>query len=105
MSERLTRQAFLRVATVVALSRDFPSGPIFDRHVAHMADLVPRLPDQPDDPLYVLRQCASALVDGRLSSARPDWSTLVYDLQRALRDCMVVAAAQALESIDAHAGR
>ena len=101
MTARLTRQAFLRVATVVALSRDFPSGLIFDRHIAHLADLAPRLPDHPEDPLYVLRGCACALVDARCARGPSDWSTLIYNLQHALRECMVIAAAQSLEAVEA----
>lgn len=101
--DRMIRQVFLRTATVLALGRDSVGSPLFDRHLVQLDRFVALIPDHPDDPLYAVRCAAAALVEGRRHMALADWTTLRWHLSGALRDYMVIAAAQAVERYEARA--
>lgn len=104
MSEAVARQAFLRAATVLALGGDSAGSPMFDRHLVVLDRFLPLIPDHPEDPLFALRGPVANLVAARLNVALADWSTLRWQLAMALRDCMVIATAQAVERYDAMTG-
>lgn len=103
-TDRLSRQVFVRAAAVIRLNDLAAGSPEFDRHLAILDRFLPKIPDHPDDPLYVLRGVVVDLVDARLNVALADWTTLRWRLNLALRDCMVVATAQAVERYDAMTG-
>lgn len=101
MRDDLPRQVFLRAASVIALGRDSAGSPLFDRHLVMLDTFLPLIPDHPEDPLYALRGAVADLVAGRLNPALADWTTLRWRLSLALRDCMVIATAQAVERYEA----
>lgn len=105
MTERVARQAVIRLATVLAVTRDFPSSPVFGRWLGYLADVLPQIPDHPDDPLYALCRACEALIDARLDPIGADWPTLRHRLQGALHDYSVIAATQAVEAFEARSGR
>lgn len=104
MTDTLSRQVFVRAATVVALHQANAGSPLFDRHLVVLDRILPMIPDHPDDPLYAVRGAVVDLVDARLNAALADWSTLRWRLVLTLRDCMVIATAQAVERYDAMTG-
>lgn len=104
MRDDLPRQVFLRAATVIALGRDSAGSAIFDRHLVMLDTFLPLIPDHPDDPLYPLRNAVVDLVAGRLNPALADWTTLRWRLSLVLRDCMVIATAQAVERYESKMG-
>lgn len=104
MTERLACDALVRIATVLATAPDFPTGTVFQRHIGHLADVIDKVPDDPRHPLCTVRIDCLALIEARLSVASADWSTLVWRLRQGLHGYAVIAAARALEALEARSG-